>query len=56
MAFLVDAVEIGTCCIGLADRATGEIHDVVAVGDDVLVEFSDAGMCPVAADHVENMA
>lgn len=56
VAFLRDAGEVVASGVGLSDGAGGQVEDVVAVGDDVGVELGDAEVCPVAAEHVEDVA
>jgi len=53
---LDDAVEVRACGVCLADGATCQVEDVVAVVDNVGVEFGYSLVCPVSADHVEHVA
>ncbi len=55
-AVLDDAREVGPRAVGLADGPAGQVHDVVAVGNDVAVQLCDAGVGPVPPDHVHDVA
>lgn len=53
---LLDVAQVVARRVGLADCARGQVHDLVAVVDNVGVELCDAEVSPVAADRVEQVA